>query len=225
MGSTREPLTFNQAVFSPAARKVLSQIGPYLEDRHFYLGGGTALALHLGHRKSKDFDWFGNVSLKGPLQFGKDLQEIGIPFKVLQIDRGTLESAVSGVRVSLFEYRYPLLQPVSPWTEMGMSIASIPDLAAMKLSAITQRGSKKYFIDIFALSRIGMDFSEMLSGYQTEFKTREIGHVLYSLTYFDDADQERPPVMVWSLDWKTVKKTIRAWVREWYEKSRKPVHK
>jgi hypothetical protein len=45
-------------VLSSAARKVLSPIGPYLEDRHFYLGGGTALALYLVHRKSKDFDWF-----------------------------------------------------------------------------------------------------------------------------------------------------------------------
>ena len=42
--------------------------------------------------------------------------------------------------------------------------------------------------------------------------------------YFDDADQERPPVMIWSLDWKTVKKTIKAWVCEWYEKSRKTGH-
>ena len=224
MGSAREPLTFHSVVLSPAARKVLSQISHYLDDRHFYLGGGTALALYLGHRKSKDFDWFRKVPLKDPLQFGKDLEEIGIPFRVLQIDRGTLEGAVSGIRVSLFEYRYPLLQAVSHWTEMGMSIASIPDLAAMKLSAITQRGSKKDFIDIFALSRIGMDLTAMLSAYQAKFKTREIGHVLYSLTYFDDADQERPPVMIWSLDWKTVKKTIKAWVSEWYEKSSAPVH-
>ena len=42
---------------------------------------------------------------------------------------------------------------------------------------------------------------------------------------FDDADQERPPVMIWSLDWKTVKKTIKVWVSEWYEKSSEPVHR
>ncbi len=54
-----------------------------------------------------------------------------------------------------------------------------------------------------------MDLTAMLSAYQAKFKTREIGHVLYSLTYFDDADQERPPVMIWSLDWKTVKKPLR----------------
>ncbi len=103
MGSAREPLTFHSVALSPAARKVLSQISHYLDDRHFYLGGGTALALYLGHRKSKDFDWFRKVPLKNPLQFGKDLEEIGIPFRVLQIDRGTLEGAVSGIRVSLFE--------------------------------------------------------------------------------------------------------------------------
>jgi hypothetical protein len=221
MGSTREPLIFSKVVLSPAARKVLSQIGPYLEDRHFYLGGGTALALYLGHRKSKDFDWFRKDPIKDPLRFGKDMQDTGIPIRFVQLDKGTLEGTVSRIRVSLIEYRYPLLQAVSHWTEMGMSIASIPDLAAMKLSAITQRGSKKDFIDILALSRIGMDLSAMLSAYQTKFKTREIGHVLYSLTYFDDADQERPPVMIWSLDWKTVKRTVKVWVNEWYEKSSK----
>lgn len=199
------------------------QIGPYLEDRNFYLGGGTALALYLGHRKSKDFDWFRKGPIKDPLRFGKDMQETGIPIRFLQTDKGTLEGAVNRVRVSLFEYRYPLLQAVSHWPEMDMSIASIPDLAAMKLSAITQRGSKKDFIDIFALSRIGMDLSAMLSAYQTKFETREIGHVLYSLTYFDDADQERAPVMIWPLDWKTAKKTIKTWVCEWYEKTAKPV--
>ena len=224
MGSTGEPLTFHQAVLSPAGRKVLNQIGPYLDARHFYLGGGTALALYLGHRKSKDFDWFRKDPIKDPLRFGKDMQESGIPIRFRQFDKGTLEGTVSRVRVSLFEYRYPLLQAVSHWSEMGISIASLPDLVAMKLSAVTQRGSKKDFMDILALSRMGMDLSAMLSAYQTKFKTREIGHVLYSLTYFDDADQEQSPVMIWSLDWKTVKKTIKAWVSEWYEKSVKPIH-
>ena len=146
MGSPREPLTSYRGVLSPAGREVLGQISPYLEKRHFYLGGGTALALYLGQRKSKDIDWFRKDSIKDPLRFGKDMQETGIPIRCLQIEKGTLEGTVSRVRVSLFEYRYPLLQAVSHWTKIGMSIASIPDLAAMKLSAITQRGSKKDFI-------------------------------------------------------------------------------
>ena len=69
-------------------RKVLGLLGPLLKDRHFYLGGGTALALTLGHRKSKDFGWFRSHSFKDPLRLGKELQEKGVPFRIQQIDRG-----------------------------------------------------------------------------------------------------------------------------------------
>ena len=103
---------------------------------------------------------------------------------------------------------------------MGLDLASTQDLAAMKLSAIVQRGSKKDFIDIFALAKSGMALSEMLDAYQYKFKTREIGHVLYALTYFDDSDRELSPIMLWKVDWQTIKTSIRGWVNGWVQSSK-----
>ncbi|NIQ96181.1 MAG: nucleotidyl transferase AbiEii/AbiGii toxin family protein, partial [Desulfuromonadales bacterium] len=67
------------------------------------------------------------------------------------MERGTLHGTVAGIRVSFLEYRYPLLQPLVPWATYGFSLASLEDLACMKLSAIAQRGAKKDFIDLHAL--------------------------------------------------------------------------
>lgn len=225
MGSPGGSVTIYPQVLTGISQKVLRQVGRQLRERHFYLGGGTALALYLGHRKSKDFDWFTTIPLSDPLQLGKDLQASSIPFKVQQIDRGTLEGTVSRIRVSLFEYRYPLLQPVSHWNEMGVDLASLQDLAAMKLSAVAQRGTKKDFIDIYALLRNGMDLSAMFSAYQNKFKTRDIGHILYSLTYFDDSDRDRSPVMLWEVDWRTVKRSILGWVHDWILRSGNSGHR
>jgi len=63
----------------------------------------------------------------------------------------------------------------------------------------------------------GFDLRNGLSLYRKKFGVREIGHILYALTYFDDADQERMPFMLWETDWRMIKKTIRGWVRDWVE--------
>jgi hypothetical protein len=54
----------------------------------------------------------------------------------------------------------------------------------------------------------------MLRLYQKKFSVEDMGHVLYGLSYFDDADKERLPKMFWDTDWRTIKKTIQGWVKE-----------
>lgn len=57
MGSESQPVNFHPQDLGTAQKKGLSQLGPFMTARQFYLGGGTALALHLGHRRSVDVDW------------------------------------------------------------------------------------------------------------------------------------------------------------------------
>ncbi len=104
-----------------------------------------------------------------------------------------------------------------------MSISKLPRIlrtlfwdyiACMKLSAIAQRGSRKVFVDVYALGLEHIPLRQMLQLYQEKFAVRDIVHVLYGLAYFDDADKERMPRMLWDIDWKTIKKTIQGWVRE-----------
>jgi hypothetical protein len=181
--------------------------------QQFYLGGGTALAIHLGHRRSVDFDWFTRERIADPLRLGQDLNDQSIAFVTRSVDRGTLHGTVSGVQVSFLEYRYALLQPLMAWPMFGCTLASPEDLACMKLSALAQRGAKKDFVDIYALGTQYCSLSDMLGWYQQKYAVTDFIHVLYSLTYFDDADRERMPRMFWESRWRTIKRTIAQWVR------------
>jgi len=206
MGFHRKVLTHDQ-------KRALKQLGPFTFQQDFYLAGGTALAIHLGHRRSRDFDWFTTGQISDAMNLAGLIRERGIPFSVRQLARGTLSGSVSKVPVSFFEYRYPLLQKEIYWPEFGFRLASLSDIACMKLSAIAQRGHKKDFVDLYALGTKSFDMKQMLGFYQKKFSLKDIGHVLFALSYFDDAEKERMPMMVWKIQWNTIKKAIQTWIK------------
>ena len=206
-------MSIHAEILKPRQREVLRSLGPAADRNGFYLGGGTAVALHLGHRHSIDFDWFRQSLLEDPLELARDLQDEGIPFVTGWTRPTTLYGTVRGVRVSFFRFRYRLLRPLVLWPEPGCQLASLEDLACMKLSAISQRGSRKDFIDLFALGRHGFSLQQMLGWYREKFEVDDIAHLLYALVYFDDADAEPKPSMIWKVSWREVKETLRGWAR------------
>jgi hypothetical protein len=119
-------------VLGMGQQRLLSRLGPLLNAWGYYLAGGTALALHLGHRRSLDLDWFTSRSVGDPLRLAQRLREEKLPFRTKQTARGTLHGMIAGVRVSLLEYRYRLLRPLLDAPRFGCVLASLEDLAAMK---------------------------------------------------------------------------------------------
>jgi hypothetical protein len=214
LGQKSTPMNLHPEVLSAVQKRVLRRLGPLVTHQGFHLVGGTALAIYLGHRHSVDLDWFTREPIEDPLRLAQDLRERGVSLVAGHIGRGTLHGSVSSVRVSFLEYRYPLLKEPVSWPEFGCLLASLDDLACMKLSAAAQRGSKKDFIDIYALSLRHCPLREMLRLYQQKYSIDDIGHVLYGLAYFDQANTERMPKMVWDTDWRTVKRAIRGWVQD-----------
>jgi hypothetical protein len=206
-------MSFHPEILTEKQRKALRILGPRTAENGFYLAGGTAIALHLGHRRSVDFDWFLEGTLGDPLRLAGELRDGGIPFETGQVDKGTLYGTVYGVRVSFLQFKYQMLDPLLPWEELGCRLAGLRDLSCMKLSAIAQRGSRKDFVDLYALGRSGLSLQDMLDWYRHKFRVEDIGHLLYALLYFDDADAERMPRMLCKVDWKEIKKTIGGWVR------------
>ncbi len=206
-------MTFHSEILQGAQAQVLRELAPLISSRQFYLGGGTALAIYLGHRLSIDLDWFTQGNIADPLRFAQELRDEGASFITGSIERGTLHGMMEMVRLSFMEYHYPLLEPAILWPDFACPLASVADLACMKLSAVAQRGSRKDFIDIFALAS-NLSLKEMLSLYQRKYSVKDISHVLYGLSYFDDAEREISPRLLWDMDWKVVKKTIQEWVRE-----------
>jgi predicted nucleotidyltransferase component of viral defense system len=180
----------------------------------FYLAGGTAIALHLGHRLSIDLDWFCTEELHSPELLAKQIQDTGLAVQITSVSKGTLHAVISGVRVSFLSYGYPLLQPAISDEPLGCRVASLQDLACMKLSALTQRGAKKDFIDIFALNRRALSISDMLDLYRKKYSMASVAHILYALSYFDDADKEKTPKMMWRTDWRKIKSELQEEVKK-----------
>jgi Nucleotidyl transferase AbiEii toxin, Type IV TA system len=207
-------MRFYREVLGRAQQRVLQALGPRLDAAGFYLAGGTALALQLGHRRSIDFDWFHPGPVEDPLRLVPDLGVGRSSFTPQQVAPGTLTGIVLRVRLSLLEYRYPLLEPLVTWPALGCRLASLAELAAMKLSAVAQRGAKKDFIDVYALARHGLTLRQMLGWYQQKFGVSDVAHVLYSLVYFEDAERERTPRMLWRDGWPAIRQGLRQWVEE-----------
>jgi hypothetical protein len=193
--------------------KVLKALGPNMAPRGFYLGGGTALAIYYGHRISVDLDWFTPQIFEDSLLLAQSLRNLGLDLQIDQISPGTLHGSIQDVRVTFLQYQYPMLKSVHHWKDMDCNLASLEDLACMKLSEVAQRGARKDFCDLYALGRTSFSLREMLGFYQRKFGIQDIGSVLYGLVYFDDAENERMPRMLWRVSWREIKKTILEWVK------------
>ena len=131
-------------------RNCLRLVGPAADALGFHLAGGTAVALHLGHRQSIDFDWFCEQFPERPEELADAFRDRGVDVAISSLARHTLHGTVGGVRVSFLMFRAPLLEPLVAWPTYGCKLASLADLAAMKLLAVSQRGTKKDFIDVAA---------------------------------------------------------------------------
>jgi hypothetical protein len=131
------------------------------------------------------------------------------------LGNNTIVAFTRGVQFSFFTYSYSLIAKPLYWDEYDCSIAALLDICAMKLSAITKRGSRKDFIDICVLGlETGWRLDTMLSFYREKYKVSEIVSVLYGLSYFADAEIQPTPEMHRRLSWKKIKQTIQSWVRD-----------
>lgn len=174
----------------------------YLDS--FFLVGGTALALQLGNRKSVDLDMFSNTDFSSNELLTSLLSDY--PIVVNNQRSQTLISTINDVKVDFIKFHYPFIRPFVVMENIRM--ASIEDIAAMKLDAITGRGSKKDFYDLFfLLQRYSID--DLFSFYIEKYPHQTTFHVARSLTYFDDAEiQPNPIVFDKTLTWEGVKHKI-----------------
>lgn len=203
-------MTLHEEVLTPTQLGMAGRLGTVASRFGYYLAGGTAIALHLGHRRSEDFDWF--VPAPGPPShvIVSAIGEAGLHLDVDDLSPGTLLGRIQGVKMSFFEYPYPLIEPTLDWTEAHATLASLRDLGAMKLLAIAQRGSRKDFVDVYELLRSGGDLKTMLTDFQTKFGVTETISVKRGLVYFDDAEREPMPEMLVPLSWVDLKHRLLA---------------
>ncbi len=170
----------------------------------FYLAGGTGLALLIGHRKSKDLDFF----TKNRINFEKLFDEIKRNFNI-EVDifrENTLSGWINEIKVSFFEYHYDNLFPYEDY--MGIDIASIADIGCMKMVAVVNRGTKRDFIDLYFICRYYFSIEKMFEFYKKKYGEHAMNeiNIRKALVYFEDADKEVMPLMMRNVKWRDVKK-------------------
>ena len=101
-------------------------------------------------------------------------------------------------------YNYPVLYPLGSFH--GIQVADLRDIASMKISAVASRGSRRDFVDLYAVSQ-KHELEKLLQTFRRKFAkvNYSMVHVLKSLTYFEDAEQEPMPDMLVPLVWANVK--------------------
>ena len=173
------------------------------EFHGWVLAGGTGLALQLGHRISEDFDFFRTRDVDTAALFDR-LREVAT-CETLYSDEHTLTALVDGVKLSFFQVRDPFLFPATPFSFFG--VADLRDIGLMKLLAVTNRGSRKDFVDLFTLLKTGPSLSDYLKLLPRKYGPGRLNpyQVATSLTYFEDAEAEPLPRMLEPFEWSACK--------------------
>ena len=119
---------------------------------------------------------------------------------------------VESIKTDLIRLPFPYIAPVE--TVEGIRLASVPDIVAMKLSAISQRGVKKDFWDIAELLD-HYSISEMLDMFRQKYGQRDVFYVLRSLVYFEDAESQADPDALKKANWKQIKRKVQTAVKNY----------
>ncbi len=207
------PHDFHPEILNENQKTALTSLGTTLKGTEYYLAGGTGLSIHLGHRFSIDLDWF-IPELNDPESLLRRLTAGDTSFTVTSIAPQTVYIVLNNVQVSFIGYNYPLIEPRFFWPVYGCSLASVADIACMKLASVASRGSRKDFVDLHRILSDFYSLQTLLRLYRKKYKNRDIGHVVRSLVYFEDAEEEPPLRMVRPVDWNKLKQDFERWVRE-----------
>jgi hypothetical protein len=197
------------ATITPTMRQVLLTFSTTAIGEHFYLAGGTALALQLGYRQSIDLDFF---------SFDQDIPAIVSPLKdalekfspiLADSSWGNLVFVAEGVRAGFYGYGFPLVKPLLQTD--GLKLASIVDIGLMKLDALLSRASRKDFHDLYAICRniplrTMLDLAPEKYPYVRDFESQVVRHMVY----FERAERETPVPLIEEVPWETVKEWFKS---------------
>lgn len=183
--------------------ELLKKICCHQQFNDFFLVGGTALALQIGHRISIDLDFFSLSSFDENKL--KDVLIKEFDAQIFAIDNNAIIGTINNVKFDFIAHQYPLLKSVFEVEKTRLS--SIEDIAAMKLNAVRNRGTKKDFIDIYFLLQ-KFNLEELLKLVNSKYPNHVDILTLKSLTYFEDAENQPDCEMIIDVDWEEVKQKI-----------------
>ena len=176
-----------------------------------YLGGGTALALQLGHRKSDDLDFFVTEEFDD-LSFRRNVQLEGLDTLVVNQTPNHTELMNQSIRLDFIKERIPLKFPLKTLHRQteNIMIADPKDIGRMKIMAIGSRGSKKDFIDLYCLTRKIITLESLIMVAIEENRGVKYSKFLFlkGLVDFEEAEREGHLAMIWGISWEEVKSSL-----------------
>lgn len=200
--------------FSEDGWKILSNLKEIFNNHNAILAGGTALALRLGHRISMDLDFFTGSDFYTERIFSK-IRGGGYTFRLISEGDGYFLIEVDGIKISMFKYEYPFIQ--KPVMYEGIKVAGILDIASMKVIAISQRGAKRDFVDLYFILQ-DMPFHKIAKCMVAHFGKERINpiHIGKSLIYFSDAESHPEPEFLKGkeVSWEQMKMFLRNHVKQ-----------
>lgn len=177
----------------------------WLKNTKWYLAGGTALALSTGLRKSVDLDFF--MKLKN---FSNDELLNNFPnhldWRVLINRKNTIYGELFKAKVSFIAY--PFFAPKQEMIKYGnVKILQPLDIAVMKIVAISQRGRKRDFIDLYWCAKNIEPLESLIKRLKTQYPSvaHDYHHILKSLVFFEDAESDPMPELNFKANWKEIK--------------------
>jgi predicted nucleotidyltransferase component of viral defense system len=173
---------------------------------NYYLAGGTALALQIGHRISTDLDWFstsGHLLTQEREEIRRALAAAG-DFEIASEQDGALFGRLFGTDVSFIHQPHPLLEPTVSY--QGVKLASPTDIGLMKLAAINARGTRRDFVDLYCLRAI-VSLEQLLALAPTKYHDRPsfLAIAVRALAYFEDAEAQPMPRLLTDVQWSDVR--------------------
>lgn len=196
-------MQINLSVLPPKSKKFFLWLSKRSFIKKFYLAGGTASALYFGHRRSKDLDFFSKKDFQRA-KLVEELKKYGQWFEFKR-NLGTLVGEIDKIKLSFFTVPEKLISP--PFHSGKINIAHPIDLGLMKIMAISDRGTKRDFIDLYILCHKVFPLEGFLKLLSKKFPKGEynVYHIIRSLVYFADAEKDPMPKMFVQITWKEIK--------------------
>lgn len=198
---------------TPDMHVILKQFSNTPTGAKFYLAGGTALSLQLGHRLSVDLDFFSPTEDIPTIRPALELVLAPFDFTLADSAWGNLVYLVQNVRVGFYGYGYELVAPLVETPEARL--ASVKDIALMKLDALLARAARKDFYDLYFICQ-QISLREILNLAPKKYPhTRDFeAQSVKRLTYFESAEQDPDPTLLQPINWNQVKEYFTAQARE-----------
>ena len=197
---------FYELTTTSACRHALAYLCQQSFISDFYLAGGTALALQIGHRVSTDLDWFSaSHRLLAPEREAiRRILDASGQFVVASEQDGMLFTRLFDADVSFIHQHHPLLEPTVMY--QGIQLASPTDIGLMKLAAINSRGTRRDFVDLYSLREI-VTLDRLLELVLIKYADRPsfLPIVARALAYFEDAEPQPMPRLLTPVKWADVR--------------------